>query len=179
MTRRATLSLALAVLITSVAGAGPDFAALQVQPYDPPKPAPDFALPDLQGKTVRLADLRGKVVLLFFWTTWCPDCREELASVNKLYADLRSRGLEVLLINFREDLDLVKRTAQDRGYTAPVLLDRSGEITGKGYGVWGPPTAFFVDRHGQLVGRVAGPRDWITPAARMFVQALLDAGAKP
>ena len=68
--RLAGAGVALALLATVAAGAGPDFAALQVQPYDPPKPAPAFALPDLSGKMVRLEELRGKVVLLFFWATW-------------------------------------------------------------------------------------------------------------
>ena len=57
-------------LVTQAVAAEPDFAGMQVQPYEPPKPAPTFSLPDLQGKTVSLADLRGKVVLLFFWATW-------------------------------------------------------------------------------------------------------------
>ena len=74
---------------------------------------------------------------------------------------------------------MVQRAVQARGYTAPVLIDRSGEVTGKQYGVWGPPTAYFVDRRGQLVGRVVGPRDWRAPAARTFVQALLDESPKP
>jgi cytochrome oxidase Cu insertion factor (SCO1/SenC/PrrC family) len=66
---RAALALALLAAAPAAAG-GPDFAGMQVIPYDPPKPAPVFALPDLQGKTVRLADFQGKLVWVFFWATW-------------------------------------------------------------------------------------------------------------
>ncbi len=68
--RLGTLSVATALLATVAVAGGPDFARMQVQPYDPPTPAPAFALPDLQGKTVRLESLRSKVVLLYFWATW-------------------------------------------------------------------------------------------------------------
>jgi cytochrome oxidase Cu insertion factor (SCO1/SenC/PrrC family) len=71
MHRITVVGLALALLTVGGAGAAPpDFASLQVQPYQPPKPAPAFALPGLDGKVTRLADLRGKVVLVFFWATW-------------------------------------------------------------------------------------------------------------
>ena len=70
MHRIAVIGLALVLLTIGGAGAAPDFASLQVQPYQPPKPAPAFALPGLDGKVTRLADLQGKVVLVFFWATW-------------------------------------------------------------------------------------------------------------
>jgi len=71
MSGRATVAaVALALLAVGSAGAAPDFASMQVQPYQPPKPAPAFALPSLDGRTVRLEDFRGKVVLVFFWATW-------------------------------------------------------------------------------------------------------------
>jgi len=98
-----------------------------------------------------------------------------LPPVNKLYSELRGKGFEVLLISFREDPERVQRIVRERGYVAPVLIDRSGEVTGRVYGVWGPPTAFFVNRGGQLVARVIGARDWSAPAARTFIEALLAA----
>ena len=99
-----------------------------------------------------------------------------MPSVNKLYTELKGRGLEILLISFREDPELVARTVRERGYVAPVLLDRSGDVTGRAYGVFGPPTAYLIDRQGRVVGRIVGGRDWSSPAARKL---LLDLLAQP
>ena len=96
-----------------------------------------------------------------------------MPSVNRLYEDLRSKGLAVLLVSFRESPDAVKQAVQERRYTAPVLLDEKGDVTGRIYGVWGPPTVYFMDRGGRLVGRASGPLEWETPTARRFLEELL------
>jgi hypothetical protein len=90
-----------------------------------------------------------------------------------LYGELKGKGLEVLLVNFRENAELVKKTAKERGYVAPVLLDTSGDVTGRVYGVWGPPTAYLIDREGRLIGRIQGARDWSSPAARNLLASLV------
>jgi len=97
-----------------------------------------------------------------------------LPSVNRAYSEFKDQGLDVLLVDFREDAETVRRAVRERGYTAPVLLDRSGDVTGRVYGVWGPPTTFFVDRQGRLVARAVGPRGWDSPAAKAFLRALLE-----
>jgi len=96
-----------------------------------------------------------------------------LPPVQKLYQEYRGKGFEVLLIDFQEDPERVRQTVKDRGYTAPVLIDQSGDVTGKVYGVWGPPTLYIIDRQGRLVGRAAGPRPWDSPAGRRFIESLL------
>jgi peroxiredoxin len=90
-----------------------------------------------------------------------------------LYEEFKGQGLEVLLISFRESADLVERAVTERGYTAPVLLDASGDVTGRAYGVFGPPTAYLVDREGRLVGRLVGARDWSGPAARDLIRGFV------
>jgi len=79
----------------------------------------------------------------------------------------------VRLINFRENADVVRRAVAERGYTAPVLLDDTGDLAGRVYGVWGPPTAYLLDRRSRLVARAAGPRDWDSPAVRTLIETLL------
>ncbi len=97
-----------------------------------------------------------------------------MPSVNQLYGELKDKGLAVALVDFRESAELVRRTAKERGYVAPVFLDATGDVTGRVYGVWGPPTVYFIDRQGRLVGRAVGPRRWASPEARRFVEALLN-----
>ena len=70
MSRRAAAALLMTLALPLAAAAAPDFAAMDIQRYETPKPAPDFSLPDLEGRTVTLSELRGKVVLLFYWATW-------------------------------------------------------------------------------------------------------------
>ena len=82
------------------------------------------------------------------------------------------------MIAFRETPAEVGRVARERGYVAPVLLDESGDVTGRLYGVWGPPTAYLVDREGRLLGRAVGPRPWASPAARSFITDLLASRAR-
>ena len=77
-------------------------------------------------------------------------------------------------MNFQESADTVRKTVKDRGYVAPVLVDGSGDVTGRVYGVWGPPTSYLVDRQGRLLGRIQGARDWTTPAARNLIKSLVE-----
>ena len=91
-----------------------------------------------------------------------------------MYEEFKGKGLEVVLVSFQESADTVRKAAQDRGYVAPVLVDSSGDITGRVYGVWGPPTSYLVDRQGRLVGRIQGARDWTAPAARNLIKSLIE-----
>jgi hypothetical protein len=77
------------------------------------------------------------------------------------------------LVSFREDAALVKRTAAERGYIAPVLVDRKGDVAGIGYGVFGPPTAYLIDREGRLLARMVGARDWKAPAVKALLLEVL------
>ncbi len=101
MKRLAVLAGAVVMLLAPAALAGPDFHSLDVQPYDPPRPAPAFSLPALDGKDRRLADLSGKVVLLCFWATWWQDCREALTRGNRGTRAVGSRGRAALLVPVR------------------------------------------------------------------------------
>jgi peroxiredoxin/Cu/Ag efflux protein CusF len=135
--------------------------------------APDFALPLRSGGAMRLADLRGKVVLLNFWATWCVPCRTEMPALEALYQRHKEAGLVVLAIN----MDTLSSTGleafvKEVAVTFPIVLDPAWS-TAKLYQVRGLPTTYLIDRAGQVVVREVGERDWLDGVSHMAVQGLL------
>ncbi len=138
--------------------------------------APDFALPGLNGAPIRLSDQQGKVILLNIWATWCPPCRAEMPSMEKLYQAYRDRGLVILAVSEdRTGPETVASFVRELALTFPILLDPAGELVGQ-YGVRGLPTSYLLDRRGRVVSAEVGARDWSGKAVRQVVETLLSEG---
>ena len=147
--------------------------------------APEVALDSLDGARVLLAELRGKVVLVSFWATWCPPCRREMPSVERLGRLLAGEDFVVLAVNVGEDEDTVFAfTGQlEPRPTFPILLDRDSRVL-RAWPVKGLPTTFVVDRQGRIAYRAVGGRDFDDPGIVADLRKLLverdqdDAGAR-
>jgi thiol-disulfide isomerase/thioredoxin/Cu/Ag efflux protein CusF len=143
----------------------------------PPRPAmfqaPDFTLPTLSGDAVRLADLRGRVVLLNFWATWCVPCRTEMPAIEEVYQRYKNRGLEVVAVNMDKlSTAGVEAFGKEVAVTFRIVLDPSW-ATARDYRVLGLPTTYLIDRAGNVVVREVGERDWMDSVSRMAVEGLL------
>lgn len=137
-------------------------------------PAPAFALTDLDGRTVALADFSGKVVLINFWGTWCAPCAREMPALEALWQQYREQGLVVLGINVdRGNQKGVARFVRRLGLSFPVPLDSRGTVR-KAYEVRrGLPLTYLIGRDGRFSGKVLGERDWRGEAAHALIGELL------
>jgi len=111
-------------------------------------PAFESATPT--ARSYQLADLRGKVVIINFWASWCAECRPEMPALQQLHRDYSTRGLIVIGINAREDKATIRRYAKKLGLTFPLLLDPDGKINAT-YGVVGLPATFIIGRDGRAI----------------------------
>jgi len=135
--------------------------------------APNFHLRDLNGNTVSLSQLRGKVVLLNFWATWCGPCRIEMPAMEQLYRSYSRKDFEILAVSTDAQGAAVTRPfQQEMGFTFPILHDAEYRI-GLMYGARSLPMTFMVDRNGIVRQKVPGARDWGGPDARELIQALM------
>jgi|GEM_PF-1098641 len=112
-------------------------------------PAPALALATLDGKNISLTDLRGQVVLVNFWATWCPPCRAEMPEIQNAYDKYRAQNFTVLAVDVAEDEATIAPFVQEFKLTFPILLDRDTAVSKK-YSVLGLPTSFFIGRDGTI-----------------------------
>lgn len=134
-------------------------AEMKAPPRPKPYPASDFTLNDLAGKKVSLSDYKGKPVIINFWATWCIPCIHEMPELEKLYKERKKDGLELLMINVKESIEVVKKYIDKGGYTFRVLLDEDGDVLRK-YQVFGLPSTFFIDTKGVVQYLYMGELTW-------------------
>ena len=145
---------------------------LNLTTYSRPTMPPDFNGRTADGSDLSLASLKGKVVLLNFWATWCLECRPEMPAFERLHREFSAQGLAVVGINAREETSTIREYAKELGLTFPLISDPTGKIN-SAYGVIGLPTTFLIGRSGRAVALAVGPREWSAKPARALIQALL------
>jgi len=126
------------------------------------KVAPDFTLVDRQGTSWTLSQLKGRVVFVNFWATWCPPCREEMPSMQRLFAMLPKDRFVMLAILQNDDPARADAFAAKLGITLPILFDQDKKV-GPLYGLTGVPETFIVDKQGVIREKFIGPAHWDSP----------------
>lgn len=167
--------LLLSIALLAFAPAAPADLGHDLTRLPEPVPAPDFALEDMDGEIHRLSDLRGQVVMVNFWATWCPPCREEMPSMEAVYLGLRDEGFQVLAVNQWESPDQVfPYMGQLDVYPSfPVLFDRDSSVA-EAYGVKGLPTTVLIDPQGRVVYRAVGGRNFNHAEVRALIRGLME-----
>ena len=137
-------------------------------------PAPDVSVVSFaNGSVLKLSDLKGKVVLLNFWATWCPPCREEIPSMMKLNSLMAGKPFQMVAISIDEGgKPAIESFFKESGFSLPAYLDESG-ASAKTYGVTGIPETFVIDKQGVIVKKIIGGFAWDSPEAVSFIEGLM------
>jgi len=146
--------------------------ALGLTVFDEPAQIPYFSLKTPSGAELATTDFTGKLVMLNFWATWCPPCREEMPSMQTLYNKYKDKGFAIFAISVKEDLNTVTSFLKKTPYSFPIALDPNGAISDQFVGR-GIPTTYFMNQKGQIVAGVVGGTKWDTPDVYKAIETLL------
>jgi peroxiredoxin len=134
--------------------------------------APDWNLRSVKGAPVSLSQLRGEIVFLNFWATWCAPCLEEMPSMERLYAQFEGRGLKMVAVSVDDDEVAVKNFLSENNITLPILLDPGGKVSRR-YGTFKYPETYLIDGRGVVAKKIVGPRNWDDRTLHGVIEALL------
>jgi peroxiredoxin len=149
---------------------------IPMQPDGPPVQgnyAPDFTLTDLEGRTWTLSELKGQVVFINFWATWCPPCISEMPSMQNLYDTLPRDQFKMLAVLYSDEADNARKFVEKLDITLPVLVDE-GNRTGMQYGLTGVPETFILDKEGIIRERHQGPAEWDSAEVIHMLRGYID-----
>lgn len=135
--------------------------------------APDFTLSDVSGKKVTLSEFRGKVVLLEFWATWCPPCKDAVPEINKIYEKYKNKGVQVLAISVDQGGDVALKLnsfVKEHQVNYPVLID--DKKVNVSYGVTNVPVAFIIDKEGKVAKKHVGFMEELSEKISQDIEAL-------
>lgn len=166
----AGLAWGLLLSLAAVAAEPEPATGYEVQAWNPRKPSPGLQVTDLNGTVWRWAGLRGKVVLLNFWASWCEPCRAEMPSLQRLAA-MHPHDLVVLAVNFKESPTTVQQFVQRTSLALPVLPDPQGAMA-RAWGITIFPSTVLVDAEGRVRGVLRGELDWAGADAERLLQPL-------
>ncbi len=127
--------------------------------------APDFTTTDIDGNKVKLSSLKGKVIFLNLWATWCPPCKKEMPSIQRLHDKMKGKDFVIIAVATptppRETKEKIISFIDENNYTFPVMIDESQTVYGL-YGSGSIPTSWIIGSDGNIVGRLVGMREWDT-----------------
>lgn len=135
------------------------------------KLAPDFALTTLDGKSMRLADYRGKIVFLNIWASWCAPCRDEMPSMQKLHDHFKGQDFAMLTITIDKERDKAEAMLKELNLTFPAAMDPEQTVAAQ-YQITGVPETFLIDKNGVVMHHLIGPGDWYNPNLIYAFEAL-------
>jgi thiol-disulfide isomerase/thioredoxin len=150
------------------------FSKIGIQSISDKKNTPDFCLQELNSEKFGSKTLKGKIIFINFWTTWCGPCKEEMPSMETLYQRYKERDFILLTISLDYGSpEQVKKFIEKHGYHFPVLLDPKGKTLDL-FEINKIPATLIINKHGKLIGRAIGPRNWSSPEVFSLVDQMLN-----
>jgi len=173
MMRIVICCLILSAAVLMMAGCSKKEETAVVAEVRETKPVPDITVNSLKNVPLKLSQLKGKVVLLNFWATWCPPCRGEIPSMMKLNSAMAGKPFQMVAVSIDEGgVPEIESFFKSSGFSLPTYIDPSGSAV-KTYGITGVPESFLIDKNGILVKKVIGPFAWDAPDTIAFIEGLM------
>jgi peroxiredoxin len=149
------------------------YSKIGIQSIGDKKKAPHFYLAGLNGEKVQLKALKGKIIFLNFWATWCGPCKEEMPSMEALYQHCKERDFVLLAISIDYGgPEPVRKFIEKNRYHFPVLLDPAGKTLDL-FEINKIPATLIIDKNGKMIGRAIGPRNWSSPEVFSLIDQML------